>query len=48
MDFTAEDVFPLQSAFMTQNTGLLKIEQPNNCFGKSILALRSIIVDTLK
>lgn len=48
MKFTDSDIYPLQSAFMTQNIGVVCIHEANNCFGKAILSLRSKIVDSLK
>lgn len=47
IDFTEEDIYPLQSAFTTQNFGNFCIEGANNSFGKSIMALRTRIISML-
>ncbi len=48
IEFTERDIFPLQSAFITNITGHLFVEESNTSFGKSIGSLRSRIIALLK
>ena len=45
LDFSSEDIYPLESAFNQIPTNMdTTIEKPNYCFSESIIALRSKII----
>ena len=48
LDFTFEDIYPLESAFNQKATNMdTTIEKPNFCFSESVIAMRSKIVSFL-
>jgi hypothetical protein len=44
IDFSEKDIYPLQSAFISDNVGAFCLEGANNSFGKSIISLRGRII----